>query len=414
MSAPPIAGANPIARQVSDGTRRYPVQGWVMPGFSAVAEAFCANFARGEETGAAVAVYHRGVPVVDLWGGYRDAACTEGWAADTLVNTMSVSKAMMALCIHLLADRGQIDLDAPVARYWPAFAANGKAGLLVRWVLDHRAGLPVVEPSPGAGRIYDWQAMTEALAAMAPLWPPGTQAGYHIRTQGFLLGELVRRISGQTPGAFFRSQIAAPLGLDFHIGLADADLCRVAEFIPAVAGTIFDRSTQDPASLLFRAGRELPQPLDYNGRDWRQAEIPSSNGHGDARSVARVYALLANGGTLDGLRLLAPETVARATSEQHDMTEQVMGRRYHQAMGFLRNSPPVVPMGPNPDAFGHHGVGGALGMADPARGLALGYVMNRMHARLDNGPRAGSLVAAALSALTDPATEPETTQNEHH
>jgi len=384
----------PVERVARDETRDYHIAGDIVPGFEPVLDAFVANFARGEETGSAVAVFRHGRKVVDLWGGYRDAACTLPWRRDTIVNTMSISKAMTALCVHILADRGALDLDDPIAKYWPEFAANGKTGIPIRFALDHRAGLPVVEPSPGPGKIYDWKIMTAAIAAMKPLWEPGTQAGYHIRTQGFILGEVVRRVSGASLGAFFRVEVAEKLGLDFHIGTPNSLFERIAEFIPMRAGTIFDASKQDKESLLFKAGRELPQPLDYNGPEWRGAEIPSSNGHGDARSIARVYALLAAGGEIDGVRLLSAVTVRRAMEEQHNMVEQVMGRQYHQALGFLRNSAPIVPMGPNAASFGHHGVGGSIGMADPDAGLAIAYVMNRMHARLDNGPRAGSLIEA--------------------
>lgn len=388
-----------IKNEVSAGGVVYPISGYCAEGFSAVRQAFEENFALGEETGASVSVWFKGATVVDLWGGYADAALTRPWQRDTIVNLMSITKAMTATCVHALSSRGLVDLDAPVANYWPEFAAAGKQNLLVRHILDHTAGLPIIEPPLPRGAIFDWAAMTKVLAAMEPIWRPGTTAAYHIRTQGFLLGEIVRRVTGGSIGAFFRQEIADPLGIDFHIGLPASEDGRCAEFIPARTGTIFDSAALVPDSLLARAGLQLPDPLDYNGADWRRAEIPSSNGHGNARAVMRFYAMLVNGGGLDGISILPPEAIEIATAERHNMTERVMGRTYHQTLGFLRNSPPIVPMGPNAEAFGHHGVGGSLGMADPVAGLSFAYAMNRMHARLDNGPRAGRLLGALYACL---------------
>lgn len=376
-----------------------PISGHCDPRFARVAEAFRENFRTEGEIGASVSIWVDGAPVVDLWGGYADADSTRPWQADTIVNLMSVTKALTATCVHMLVARGRIGLDDPVAGCWPEFAAAGKEGLKLRHILDHRAGLPIIEPALPRGSIYDWAAMTAGLAAMTPLWEPGTVAAYHIRTQGFLLGEVVRRLTGKSVGTYFRDEVARPLGLDLHIGLPPQLDARCADFVPTRQGTIFDTATQSRDSLLYRAGLELPEKVDYNGPLWRRSEIPGGNGHGNARSVARFYAMLVNGGTLDGVTLLPAEAVAAATAEQHNQLEQVMGRQYHQALGFIRNSPPIVWMGPNAGAFGHHGVGGSIGMADPAAGLSFSYVMNRMHARLDNGPRAGRLIKALYDCL---------------
>jgi CubicO group peptidase (beta-lactamase class C family) len=336
---------------------------------------------------------------VDLWGGYRDAAHARIWTADTVVNMMSVSKIASAISIFWLVERGVLDVDEPVAAYWPEFAAGDKEALPLQWVLDHRAGLAVLDPPSGRGTIYDHAEMAAALAAQRPLWTPGTQAGYHILTQGFILAEVIRRTDGRTLGNLFAEEIAAPLGIDYTIGLPDSSESRCAEFLMATEGTILDEAARDPNSWQGRAWHQLATGEDFNSTPWRRSEIPSANGHGNARAVARLMATLAGGGTLDGITVLKPDTVQAMSAEQHNLVEVVMNRSYHQASGVLRNSPPLVWMGPNPNAFGHHGVGGALGVADPDAGLGFSYGMNRMHSRLDNGPRAARLLAACYEAL---------------
>jgi CubicO group peptidase (beta-lactamase class C family) len=382
-----------ISARARSSERTYHVDGWLDPKFTPVWEAFAKNFVLREQFGASVAITVDGRPVVDFWGGYRDAACTQPWLEDTICNGMSVGKGVAATCVHVLVDRGLVDLDAPVARYWPEFAANGKAGLLVRWVLDHRAGLPYLTDDLWPGAIYDWQAMTAALAAQAPLWAPGTQPAYHIRTFGFLLGEIVRRVTGKTLGAFFRDEIAVPLGIDFHIGLGDAEIARCAEFVARP-----DAPAPDPDTPFARAGRQWPQPLDYNADAFRRAEIPSSNGHGNARSVARFYSILANGGTLDGTRILSREAVARAAAEQYTAKEAVIGRTNRQALGFLLNSP-AFPIGPSASAFGQSGMGGAMGFCDPDRHIAFGYIQSKMHAVSNIGPRVMRLIEATYRCV---------------
>lgn len=377
----------------------YPLNGTCAPEFDRVLDAFRENFERGEEVGAACAVYKDGACVVDLWGGYRDAARTQPWVENTIVNMMSVAKAFTSTAVAMLVERGEVDYDAPVARYWPEFAANGKQEIPVRWVLDHRAGLPVLRPSLDRGDIYDWEKVTSALAGMVPLWEPGTQAGYHILTMGFLAGEIIRRVTGKMPGAFIADEIALPLGLDYAIGLSESDFARVAEFIPATDGTIFAVEDLPEEEFLKYAWAELPRDEDFNSSAWRNASIPGANGHGNARAVARFFGCLANDGILDGLQVIRPETIQKMSAEQHNHQEVVMKRSYHQALGVLRNSPPINPMGPNPSAFGHHGVGGSVGIADPAVGLGFAYSMNQMHARIDNGPRAGRLKAAAFQSV---------------
>lgn len=381
-----------------DGTT-YAIFGACDPAFSRVVAAFTENFRLGLEVGAAVAVFHEGRPVVDLWGGYRDAGKTSPWLRDTTVNMMSVAKGFVATAVAMLVDRGILDYDAPVARYWPEFAQSGKADLPLRYILDHRAGLPVLRPSLPRGAIYDWAAITSALAAMPPLWTPGEASGYHILSMGFLAGEVIRRATGKMPGEFIRSEITEPLGLAYNIGLRDDEMAAVAEFIPAHEGTIFKVEHLPDDDLLKYAWMELPVDEDFNSQAWMAAQIPGASGHGNARAVARFYGCLAEGGTLDGVRLLGSGPIAVMSSEQHNMNERVMKRSYHQGLGVLRNSPPISPMGPNPKAFGHHGVGGAVGLCDPYVRIGFAYSMNQMHARADNGPRAGRLKDATFASV---------------
>lgn len=376
----------------------YPIAGEMDEKFTPVLNAFIANFSRGEENGAAVCVEIDGHKVVDLWGGYRDLTYRDRWERDTIVCTMSVTKAMTAACLHMLVDRGLVEIDAPAARYWPEFAQGGKDTIPVRYLMDHRAGLAVLDHVP-AGGIYDWQAMTGALARQTPNWTPGEQSGYHVLTHGFLLGELVRRVSGKSPGTFFRDEVAGPLGLDFRIGMPEADFGRCATFIPAIEGTLLEVNQKDPDSIRARAWVGCPLTEDFNSSRWRTAEIPGANGHGNARAVARFYSALACGGAAGGVRLMRPQAVAKMGEESHHLPEIVLGRRYHQTYGVVRNSPPYIYMGPNPNTFGHHGVGGAIGCCDPDARIAFSYTMNQMHARLDNGPRGGSLIDAVYRSV---------------
>lgn len=403
MNAPTRASAPILPAATRRESRRdgvsYPVHGRCDPRFSRILDAFAENFAVEEENGAAAAVYHDGRLVADCWGGWKDAARQVPWAEDTIVNTMSVTKTLAASCVHILIDRGLVSLDAPVATYWPEFAAAGKETLPVRYLLDHRAGLPYLENPPPGLTVFDWEGMVKAFAAQRPVWEPGKQAGYHVLSQGHLLGEVVRRVDGRSIGAFFRDEVATPLGLDFFIGVPEKELDRCAEYVVQRKGTILDRDALDPTSILARSWEQVPKDTDFNGRAWRMCEFPSGNGHGSARAVARFFACLARGGEIDGVRILSGSAVDAMLTEQHNMTEVVMQRSYHQALGALLNSPPIVWMGPNVAAFGHHGVGGSIGMGDRENGIAIAYLPSRMHNRLDNGPRARRIIEAAYACL---------------
>ena len=385
--------------KVSKGELVFAIHGQCAPGFDAARDAFEANFATDDEVGACVSVVLDGRTVVDLWGGWRDRAMSQPWARDTIVCMMSVAKGVSATCLHMLVDRGQVALDAPVAQYWPEFAQNGKAGVKVRHVLDHTAGLPVLNEKLHPLAMFDHALMVDALARMAPLWEPGTQSGYHVHNQGFLIDEIVRRVDGRTLPQFLRDEVAGPLGLDYRFGLDAADQARCADFIQATEGTIFAARNGDPAKIISRAWDQLPDPLDLNSAQWREATITSASGHGNARAVARLYGALARGGELDGVRLMSAATIDRAITEQHNMVEVMMQRPYHQALGFLLSSEPIVWMGPGHRSFGHHGVGGSIGLGDPDARLGFAYAMNKMHMRPDNGPRARRLIEAVYQCL---------------
>ncbi len=359
--------------------------------FTAVRETFFANFTERGDVGAAVCVYVDGVPVVDCWGGHADAARTRPFGADTIVSVASTTKGMVALCAHMLAERGKLDLDAPVARYWPEFARAGKQDIPVRWLLSHRAGLPAIRPTLPAAALLDWTAMTDALAETAPWWTPGERHGYHAITYGHLVGEVIRRVDGRTVGAFLRDEVTGPLHADFFIGVPEAADGRAAEVLPPPPPgepTIWDTLLADPESVSGRAFLNPPRAPDLvNTRAWRAAEIPAANGHTSARGVARVYAALARGGELDGVRLLAPATIDRAIEEQSRGGDAVLTLPTRFATGFMLGI--------------HPGRGGSTGFADPDARLAFGYVTNQYVTGTAKHPdrRVRSLVDAVYAAL---------------
>lgn len=358
--------------------RRIAVEGEAAVRYARLKDAFAGNFdadVECPEVGAGLAVYEQGELVVDLWAGHKDTRRQAQWDGDTLVNVMSVSKGVVATCAHLLADRGLLDLDQTVAHYWPEFAQYGKERILVRHLLNHTAGLPYLH-APMPGRIYDWQAMTEALAASPGRWEPGTVRCYHPMTMGFLVGELVRRITGVSMGAFFRREIAVPFGIDFIIGLTESELPRVATFIEHPGHEVMCEIEVAPDSPLAKVFGELSPTEDFNSRAWRMSEIPAANGHASARGIARLYGALGNGGQLDGKTLLGQDALVRATREQWHGKDDFSGADFRMSLGFLLSNPPAVPFGPCRDSFGHPGMGGSVGFADPKRRLGVGYVMN--------------------------------------
>lgn len=390
-------------RSVSARGHEFRLQGEYDPAFARVADAFAENFAVEEEIGAAVAVHVDGRKVADLWGGYRDPAYAEPWQEDTILCMMSVAKGIAGMAFNILIDRGQVDPDAPVAAYWPEFAQNGKEGVLVRHVLDHTAGLPVVLEPLWKGAVFDCDAIVGALERQAPLWEPGTVAAYHIHTQGNILGEIVRRVTGKRFPPFIRDEMTGPLGADYQYGnLSDADIDRCATLVPTVEGTLLAKRDSEPDSLVAKGFTQFPDeplPVTLNSTAWRRAEITSASGHGNPRAVARVFAAVARGGSLDGVTLMSAKTVEDMLREQHNQTEQMQQRPYHQGRGILLNTPVSVWMGPNMRAFGHHGFGGSIGMGDPDAKIGFSYACNKMHARGDNGPRARRIIEALYEAL---------------
>lgn len=355
--------------------------------FNAVREAFAQNFSQRDEVGAAVAITLDGVQVVDLWGGYRDAARTQPWVRDTIVGTNSVAKGVTVTALLMLVDQGKVDVDAPVARYWPEFAQNGKAKLPVRYLLDHRAGLPIVD-SPRPGMAYVWNEITKALATQKPLWEPGSTPCYHAATHGFLTGEIVRRVSGKSPGTFIRDHIAGPLGMDWHLGLRPDEETRCADFLAKM--TVHS----DPEALFTRAWKIFAEGENFNSKEWRRSEIPSAGGHGNARALARLCGALARGGEVDGIRLMSKDTIEFATREQWQGTELV-GRYMRFGLGLLLNCK-GTPMGANPRNFGMFGAGGHVAICDPDARIGFAYTMNRMDPGKGFGERAEALIQAAL------------------
>lgn len=384
--------------------RRPSIEGRCDSRFERVREAFAANFDQHNELGAGVAVCVDGRAVVDLWGGFADEAQLVPWRADTLVNVFSVGKGILALCAMLLVDRGLVDLDTPVASYWPEFAAAGKERITVRQLLAHQAGLPAVREALGDGAMYDWPLMTAALARQAPWWTPGSAHGYHVNTFGFLVGEVIRRVSGQTPGEFLRQEIAGPLDADFHLGVRAEDDSRVADFVwldelghvPSP-----DRSTLSDEQLMVYHTYFNPAGASghgtVNATAWRRAEYPSTNGHGTALGIARAYSLVAEGGVAGGKRLLSRAVLEEAAREHSCGTDAVLGRPSRFGLGF-QLSPLEKPIGPNDGVVLHFGAGGALGFADPVARVGFGYAMNRMGPRLSN-PTNRNLIEALYSCL---------------
>ncbi|MFE1342887.1 serine hydrolase domain-containing protein [Streptomyces sp. NPDC058733] len=381
------------------------VHGHCDPRFTAVREAFEENFRQRGELGAAVAVTVGGVAVVDLWGGWADAARTRPWERDTVVNVWSTTKGPVALAAHLLADRGLLDLDAPVARYWPEFAAAGKEGVLVRHLLSHRAGLAGLREPHSFEELCDWELTTRRLAATEPWWEPGTRSGYHALTYGFLVGEVVRRVTGMLPGAFLRKEVTGPLGIDFTIGLPEEEAHRAAELVHAPArpdseqGAVFAQLA--PAALAALTNPPVGAAQANTAR-WRAAEIPAANGHGTARAVAALYGILAGRGAYGDARVLSAEAAERVREGQGACRDLVLGAGFaHDTeVGLgLWLSGPNGSYGPNPKAFGHDGFGGSCGLADPEAGVSLGYVMNRMGPHIADDPRKTALVDALYGAL---------------
>ena len=385
------------------------IQGIVDARFEPVRAAFAENFTSRGELGAAITVIADGRTVVDLWGGLADKATRRPWAADTMAIIFSCTKAATALCAHILVARGRLDLDAPVARYWPEFAQADKERIPVRMLLNHQAALPAIDVPLPAEAMLDWQQMTRALAAQAPHWEPGTAHGYHAMTFGWLVGEVVRRASGKSVGTFFREQIAGPLGLDFWIGLPAALEPRVAiERMPPIQNetTPLLRAILDRGSLVSKAFTNPPGLLtarQVNARALHAAEVPAANGMATARGLAGMYAPLACGGRRNGVELLDRDVLRAASTVESEGDDRILLLPTRFASGFMKsidNRPgDSLILGPNPEAFGHGGAGGSIGMADPVARVAIGYVMNQMGAGVLLNARGQAVIDAVYESL---------------
>lgn len=378
-----------------------PIGGTCDPRFARLRDAFAGNFTARGEPGGAIALMVDGRLVCDLWGGFRDAARERPWARETLVNFFSVGKAFTALVALRLVERGALDLDAPAHGLWPEFGCNGKEAITLRHMLSHRAGLPAIREDLPDGAALDWNRMVTALAAETPWWQPGTAHGYHVNTFGYLVGELVRRASGRTVGQILREEVAGPLGADVHISLPPTEHHRAAEFLwPPVAIPRPDGELDDVTLMKWNTYWNPPGISGsgwVNRPEWREAEIPSTNGHGTARGIARVYSALAAGGSIDGVDILSRDMLAAATEEQSFGPDRILERESRFALGFQLPQA-ERPLGPNAEAFGHFGAGGSLGFCDPVARVAFGYVTNDMGPRWQN-PRNKALLAAIYNCL---------------
>jgi len=352
-----------------------------------------------DEIGAACSIVSQGRTVVDLWGGWRNGAMDDAWDGPSTVCMMSVAKGITAICFNMLMDRGLVHPNDPVIKYWPEYGNNGKESTLIRHFLDHTAAVPVLTTNPlWQGAMFDREAIVKALEEQEPLWEIGTKAAYHVHHQGFLLGEVMRRITGMTVGPFLRQEVTEPLKAEYYIGgMSEAEQRHVAEVMPNMEAKLFaakDGADQTSLrALAFKQNPDEPWAETMNSRIWREVEVASGSGHGNARGVARIYGCVVNG-ELDGVRLLSKAGLETMITEQHNQTEGLQERPYHQAMGVLLNTPEAVYMGPNMRSFGHHGIGGSIGFGDPDAKIGFSYCCNKMHAVGTNGPRAARLIDA--------------------
>jgi CubicO group peptidase (beta-lactamase class C family) len=373
------------------------VEGRCEPGFEAVRAALAANLDQGKDVGASAAVTVDGKLVADVWGGHLDVEQSTPWTEDTIINVYSTTKTMAALTLLLLIDRGEVDVDAPVATYWPEFKANGKENVLVRHVMSHTAGLSGWEEPLAPTDVYDWEKCTSLLAAQAPWWEPGTASGYHALSQGYLEGEIVRRVTGQTIGTFFRHELAEPLDADFHIGLPEVHDHRVARVIPpAPLGDLF--ADADPTSVAFRTmSNPVMDAAQSWDEAWRRAEIPAGGGIGNARSVATVQSVLACGGEVKGKRFLSEATCDLVFREQCNGVDLVLGAPLRHGIGYGLPGE-LLPL-PNPRTCFWGGWGGSLVVIDLDARMTVSFVMNRMGEGTTGDDRAAGILLAAYAGL---------------
>lgn len=375
------------------------VNGFVADRLAAVRDVFEKNLTGGPDVGASFCVTIDGETVVDLWGGFADEAKARPWEKDTIINVYSTTKTMVALTALLLADRGELDFDSPVARYWPEFAANGKEHIKVSQVMSHSSGLSGWREPITAEDLYDWDKMTSLLAAQAPLWEPGTASGYHVLTYGYLIGEIVRRITGKSLGTVFREEIAAPLGADFHIGLPASEDSRVADLVPwVVPEGAGDVKLNEIEEITWR-NMPLAVP-NTRTRAWRAAEIPAVNGHGNARSIAAIHSILANGGVAQGRRFLSESGCRKALEPQIEGPDLIMRHiptRF--GMGFALPGPLLKLPLPNPNTIYWSGGGCSMIIIDMDARTVFAWAANKMEPGIVGDPRPFRLISAVWQAL---------------
>ena len=381
------------------------VGGFANEGFERVRDTFVANFTERGDVGAAVAVYLDGQPVVDLWGGV--ARPGEPWQEDTLVGVFSTTKGPTALVVQLLDERGVLDVDQPIVEYWPEFGANGKQDITLADVLSHRSGVLIV-PGYRELQMFETEAIVERIEQAEPMWEPGSQHGYHALTFGWIAGEAVRRTAGRSLGTVFADEVAAPLGLEFWIGLPEALDARVAGFIDApppdddtVAAylAMFTPDTWTGQAHYVGESGLLEVADGANSAEMRRAEIPAAGGIGTMRSLARMYGALAVGGTLDGIEIVSPQSIEKFTAEQVHGFDTVHMLESRYGLGYARPTD-LFPMGPNDEAFGHGGLGGSLAFADPAARVGFAYAPNQLlFPNLNEGTRSRALADAVYDCL---------------
>lgn len=379
-----------------------PIHGHARDEFAALRDEFEHQLASGDELGASLAVIVEGEPVVDLWGGWADPDHRREWGQDTITNVWSISKTITSLAALLLIDRGQLDPALPVAHYWPEFAAAGKEGVLVKHVLMHSSGVSGWAQPVTAADILDADAAAARLATQPPWWPAGSASGYHLLDYGHLVGELVRRVTGRALGAFVAEELAGPLGADFWLGLPESEEHRVSNVVPPPRTTL-DFSAMPPDSPAFKT--YTGPPLDAEStwtREWRAAGIGGAGGQGNARSVARLNALIANGGELDGVRLLAPDTIDRIFAEHTDGVDLVLGLPLRFGLGFAVPNPASTPWIPEGRVAFWGGWGGSIVINDVDRRTTFAYVMNRMSPGIIGSPRSDAYTRAVFAAIGAP------------
>ncbi|MEO0882999.1 MAG: serine hydrolase domain-containing protein [Pseudomonadota bacterium] len=366
---------------------------YIAPGFDPVVDAFEENFSDDGELGAGFAVWLEGELIIDITGGHADRRQTLAWTGDTIVPVYSVSKGVSAIVVGLLVERGLLDYDAPMAEYWPEFAAHGKGDVSVSQALSHQAGVPGFVDRIDPGLWLDPPALAARLADEPPQWSVGDGSGYHPLTWGYLAGELVQRVAGTSLGTLLADEICTPLDIDFRIGTSERDAPRIAEIKrPTALPNLGELNDHKRTAFLTKWATP-----DRGGAAWREIEIPSANGHGTAAAVARLYAIYAQNGTIGGRTILASHTMNALTRSRTNGPDRVLPFDLSFGAGIMRNT--NLAFGPNPNTLGHAGWGGAAALGDPDRGLAAAYVMNKQSNILLGDPRSKRLFASVYSCL---------------